>query len=325
MIFAIYGTDSYLCREKLKGLETSFIEKKDKGGLNVVRIFAENLNIDALTQEILTVPFLSEKKLIVVAGLFSENSAGRKKMRDQIHDFLKAKEKSIENNLLFFDVFDDPKKIPAKDTLFNFLKKQQYQWECNSPRGRELTDWIGKYCAKAQIKISPAALTELSAMVGNDLSQIVLELTKLKSYKQNEPILPADVKILVKAKFNDDVFQLTDALAGKNKTVALRLVSEQLLSGNQPLALLASISWQFKTLFKLKAELEDNPRATAAALAGKIGLHPYVAQKNLASARNFTLPQLIQIQNQLLAIEKQLKSGAKNPELLFDMLIIKNC
>ena len=131
MIFAIYGTDAYLCQEKLHELQTGFVEKKDKGGLNVVRVFADNLNFDNLAQEAMTVPFLSEKKLIVISGLMSENSAARKKLRDQIADFIQTKEKAIENNLLFFDIFDDPKKIPVKDTLFNFLKKQQYQWECN--------------------------------------------------------------------------------------------------------------------------------------------------------------------------------------------------
>lgn len=324
MIFHIYGTDIHLCREKLRELETGFVAKKDKGGLNVVRIFADGLDYDRFTQEALTVPFLSDKKLIVVSGIMSEMTAGRKKLRDQIAEFVKTREASIENNLLFFDVFEDAKKIPQKDALFNHLKGQKYSWKCNPPKGRDLPAWINKYCQTEKIKIEGPAITELINLTGGDLTQITLELAKLKAYKNGESITSADIKNLVKAKFDDDVFKLTDALANKNRQLALKLISDQLLSGNQPLALLASISWQFKTLLKLKAELEENPRTTAASLATKIGVHPYVAQKNMASAKNFSLKQLININNQLIEIEKQLKSGAKNPELLFDLLVAKN-
>lgn len=324
MIFHIYGTDTHLCREKLREMEAGFIIKKDKGGLNVVRIFADGLDYDRFTQETLTTPFLSEKKLIIVSGIMSESSAGRKKLRDQIFEFIKTRETSIENNLLFFDVFEDAKKIPQKDALFNHLKEQKYSWECNPPKGRDLPAWINKYCQAEKIKIEGPAITELINLTGGDLTQITLELAKLKAYKNGESITPADIKNLVKAKFDDDVFKLTDALANKNRRLALKLISDQLLSGNQPLALLASISWQFKTLLKLKAELEENPRTTAATLATKLGIHPYVAQKNMAAAKNFTLNQLTSINSQLVELEKQLKSGAKNPELLFDLLVAKN-
>lgn len=153
MIFHIYGTDIHLCREKLKELESGFIAKKDKGGLNVVHIFADDLDFDRFTQEALTTPFLSEKKLIIVSGLMSESSAGRKKLRDQVAEFVKTREASIENNLLFFDVFEDAKKIPQKDMLFNLLKEQKYSWECNPPKGRDLPIWINKYCQTEKINL----------------------------------------------------------------------------------------------------------------------------------------------------------------------------
>lgn len=324
MLFHIYGTDTYLCYEKLNKLKSSFITKKDKSGLNIVQIFADTLDLNRFTQEILTVPFLSEKKLIIISGLLSESSAGKKKLRDQVADFIKTRETSIENNLLFFDVFEDLKKIPQKDNLFNFLKKQKYSWECNSLKERQLLNWVSKYCQNEKIKIENQAINELVNLIKEDLTQITLELNKLKAYKNGEIITPTDVKNLVKAKFDEDIFKLTDALATKHRQLALKLISDQLLSGNQPLTLLASISWQFKILLKLKAELEINPQATATSLATKFNIHPYVVQKNLINIKNFSLNQLISINNQLLEIEKQLKFGAKNPELLFDLLIAKN-
>ena len=89
MIFHIYGTDKYLCREKTEEIKNGFVEKKDKGGLNVIRLTAEEVSLDRFSQEILTVPFLSEKKLIIISGLCEDSPAGRKKIRDDIQSFLK--------------------------------------------------------------------------------------------------------------------------------------------------------------------------------------------------------------------------------------------
>lgn len=325
MIFYIYGTNDYLCREKLKELKTSFINKKDQMGFNVVHLNAEDLNYDRFTQEVLTIPFLSEKKLIIISNLIAENSGNIKKIKEQIFDFIKNKEKNIENNLLFIDVFEEIKKIPLKDSLFNYLKKQQYVWECHTPKGQQLTNWVNKYCQTKKIKINQQAINELINLIGDELNQITLELSKLTAYKNGKMITAEDVKILVKAKFDDNIFKLTDALASRNKTLALKLITHQLLANEQPLSLLAKIASQFKTLLKIKAELTNNPQATVKSLVDKFGFHPYVVQKNLNNVKNFSLEQLITINNQFIEIEKQLKLGTKNPELLFNLLIIKNC
>lgn len=325
MIFFVYGTEPHLCNQKVKELQTGFIQKRDKGSFNVVRLKVDDLDFDRLSQEALTVPFLGEKKLIIIEQLLADQAAGRKKLRDQVLDFLKAKGETLENNLMFVDLFEDEKKIPEKDGLFNFLIKQKFSYKFFRLRDRELSGWIKKYCESKRIKIMPAAVSELLLLVGNDLTQLANELDKLGAYKAEEIIAPDDVKLLVKAKIDDDVFTLTDALGDKNRSRALELLSRQFLSGAEPLALLGSINWQFKIILKAKTLLAKNPRLTPEAAAKEIGVHAYPARKSLGFARSFSLEQLINIQNDLLEIERQLKSGAKNPELLFDLFIIKYC
>ncbi len=325
MLFHIYGTDTYLVREKTEEIKSGFVEKKDKGGLNVIRLNAEEVSLDRFSQEVLTVPFLSEKKLIIISGLCEDSPAGRKKLREDILAFLRQREDKIENNVLFVDVFDDEKKIPQKEVLFNYLKSQKYSWYLPAPKNSQLAAWIKKYASKHQINIEAPAIAELVLLVGNDLLQMENELTKLKAYKNGELIAPIDVKNLVKAKYDNDIFRLTDALANKNRRSALELVSQQLLSGNEPLSLLGSINWQFKTLLKIKSILAANPRETSVGISNATGLHSFVVAKNLPAVQKFGLAELIKIQNDLLEIETQLKSGAKNPELLFDLFIAQNC
>ncbi|MFA6526441.1 MAG: DNA polymerase III subunit delta [Candidatus Buchananbacteria bacterium] len=325
MIYYIYGTDNYLCSAKAEEIKKGFTEKRDKAGLNIIRFKADDLNYDQFAQEAMTVPFLSEKKLLVIEGLCEESPAGRKKLREDITEFLKSHEE-IDNNLLFIDVFKDEKNLPAKDALFVYLTKQKYSWYLPALKNSNLSSWLKKYCAANKINISPAAISELILLVGNDLVQMTNELKKLVSYKNGETIEPEDVRLLVKAKYDDDVFGLTDALANKNRKQAMELLSQQFLAGNEPLSLLGSINWQFKSLLKIKSVLEADPRATPAAIASQTGVHSFVVSKNLSAVKKFTLAELIEILNSLLDIEKKLKSGgSKNPELIFDMFIAKFC
>lgn len=325
MIYYIYGTDDYLCSAKAEEIKKGFAEKRDKSGLNIIRLKAEELNYDQFAQEAMTVPFLSEKKLLVIEGLCAESPAGRKKLRDEIAGFLKSHD-NIDNNLLFIDVFADEKNLPFKDALFAYLSKLQYVFFLPALKNSNLAAWLKKYCASQKINISPAAVSELVLLVGNDLVQMTNEIKKLSSYKDGEIINPDDVKLLVKAKYDDNVFGLTDALANKNRQSAMELLSQQFLAGNEPLSLLGSINWQFKSLLKIKSALESDPRATPAAIASQTGVHSFVVSKNLTAVKKFTLADLIAILNSLLEIEQKLKSGGnKNPELIFDMFIAKYC
>lgn len=324
MIFYIYGTDAYLCREKLEEIKKGFVQKKDKAGLNVISLNSENINLDSFSQEALTVPFLSEKKLIVINNLCADNRAGQKKIRDEIFNFLKERGDKLDNNLLFIDVFEDEKKLPQKDQLFNLLKKQPYAWQLLALKNNQLSAWIKKFAAKNEFDISPSAVSELVTLVGNDLLQTTNELAKLKAYKNDATIEAEDVKNLVKAKYDNDIFRLTDALANQDRKLSLKLIADQLNSGNESLSLLGSINWQFKTLLKIKSSLEANPKITPAQISNETGIHSYVVSKNLSAVKKFTLAELIDSQNQLLEMEKELKSGHKNPELLLDLFIAKN-
>ena len=323
MIFYIYGTDSYLCREKIKEVESVFIQKKDRAGLNVIRLNGDDLSFEKIKSEALTVPFLSEKKLIIISNLVLNNKAGQKKIKEDILKFLTDEKEKISNNLLFVDIFENEKKLPEKDKLFDFLKKSEYSWFLPTPNNSQLKKWLLTYCSKNNITIDDGAITELITLVGNDLNQLINELNKIKHYDPKK-ITSETVKELVKANYQDVIFKLTDALAEKNRKLALNLLSKQLLAGSEPLSLLGTINWQFKSLLKIKSILLNNPQATSAKIASEIGAHPFVVTKNINAVKKFTIEELIEIQNELFDLENQLKSGAKNPELLFDLFITKH-
>jgi len=326
MIFFLYGTDAYRINEKLNELKNGFKLKKDQAGLNLVTFDGAILHLDQLKQEALATSFFGDQKMIIISGLLEKNGAAQKKQREEIAKFLKAKEKTIANNLVFVDYFEDLKKIPLKDELFKLLKKQKYAWEFNQLRAGELSSWLKKYCANNKIAIEPQAETELLILVGNNLLQMSLELKKLSAYKKDGIIEKEDVANMVHAKFDDDIFKLTDALSAKNQHLALRLISDQLQAGGAPLAILSMIQRQFRILLRLQGQVERiSGYPNKSQLARELGLHEFIIMKGLGQIKNFPSDKLKKIYSDLLEMERQLKTGCKNPELLFDLFVVNNC
>ena len=319
MIFFVYGTDYFRCQQKSQELQDQFTQKRDKSGFNVVKLDGEDLNFDQFKQEVLTVPFLGEKKFIVVINVTKNRTINK-----ELLDFLKTREKELENSLMFVETYFSKKEEPA-NALYKYLKTQKYSWEINTLAGYKIEKWLTQYFQQRNSVATPKAVSELVALVGNDLSQLTREADKLIAYKRQEQIQPEDVKLLVSAKFEDNIFDLTDAIALKNKKLALKLISNQLKSGSAPLQILAMISRQFKVILKVKSKLEEiSGYPNQAQIASEIGEHPFVIKKAIDQSRGFSLDELIKINSKLLNIEAQLKSGAKNPELLFDLLMLKN-
>ncbi len=309
MIFFIYGADNFRCRQKLNELKAGFVQKRDKSGFNIVILNGEKLDFDHFKQEVLATPFLSEKKMIIV-----KNVLANKKFQKPAAEFLKQEAAKIDNVVGFVEQLSGPKDLPT-GPLFQFLSKEKFCWRFNPFNQRELALWLKKYIAQKNIKIEPAAEASLIALVGNDLNAVTLELDKLIAYAKEKTIASYDVRALVKAKFDDNIFNFIDALSQKDKKAALRLLADQLQSGTHELLVLKMMSRQFKILLKIKGGAKSN----------ELGLHPFVLKKALWQVKNFTLENLLAIYRDLVNIESQMKSGKKNLELLFDLFIAKNC
>ncbi len=321
MIFFIYGTDEYRCRQKLNELVDGFIQKRDKAGLNVVKMEADSLNIDEFKQEALTTPFLGEKKMIIIKNVLKD-----KKTQAEALSFLKEKEDKIENILIFIDFLDPENKFKPAGELFRFLSQKRYAWESvweiNLLGSLAIEKWLISYLKNKGGLIAPQAAKIAVSLTGNDLYLLTNEADKLLAFKDGQRIEVADVETIIKAKYESNIFAFIDALANKNRALALKLWQNEMLSGSHPLYLLSMIQRQFKNLIKIKSALDSGRRADDS-LAKSLGLHPYVTKKTAQQSKKFELSELKDIFSELVKIESKLKGGVRNQELPINLLIAK--
>ncbi|MFA6255260.1 MAG: DNA polymerase III subunit delta [Patescibacteria group bacterium] len=327
MIFFLWGPDTFRSRQKLKEIKEKFVKELDKSSLNIEILKGDTLETPEFEKAVSTPPFLAKKRLVIIEDLISKNKG--QKIQKEI---LEALDKNgLKDTIIVFwesglDGGKSRSKISQKrsNLLFSRLKKEKYAQEFDLLTEQEVCRFASEQIKKRGGKIEPSALNLLADLTGNDLWQLNSEIDKLLAFRPNQLITVADVNELVKNKLEADIFKLTDALGQKNKKLALKLISDQLRGGTSPTELLTKITWQFKNLLLVKSFMESHGSGySSSRLTYTLGLHPFVIKKTMAQAHFHQLPTLKKIYQNLITIDYKIKTSQIDPEVLFDLLVIK--
>ncbi len=327
MIIFLYGEDTFRSRQKLNELKDKFLREVDASGNDLSVIEGETTSIEKINERVGPASLFSRARMIVIENLFLNKNQNLFK---QVSDFLKKSARN-ENILIFYESFGGSEKLNKdKEELFKFLLKQKY----SLPEFKPLTQagvsaWAKKEVEKRGGKITQGALSALTGILRNDLWQIEIEIEKLINFKAGQKLnLPgeieiglADVENMVKGRFDENIFALTDAISAKNKASAVKLLEEQFDAGAADMYLLSMITRQFRILLEIRQALDAG--YSSKKIISVLKLHPFIVQKGINQVRNFSLERLKKIFNKLVECDYFLKSGKGDLKTGLDLLITK--
>lgn len=327
MIIFLYGGDTFRSRKKLKSIKEKFIKEIDKSSLNVEVLNGEKIDIPKFEEAVSTRPFLAKKRLVIVEDLISKSKG--QKLQNEVLEILDKK--NLEEIILVFWEGDlgeaKGKKTESLKTknLLNRLKKEKFAQEFKLLSDHRLKEFIQEEVKSKNGQIDSSATDLLIILAENDTWRINSEIDKLLAFSKDQKITRENVKALVQNKIDDDIFKLTDALGQKNKGLALKLISDQLKKGTSAVELLSKVTWQFKNLLLLKSFVEENGPGYPDTRAGyQLGLHPFVIKKTMAQLPKHDLAILKNQYASLLEIDRKLKTSQLNPEVLFDLFVVRS-
>ncbi len=245
-----------------------------------------------------SMPFLSEKKLIIIRDFLRDgNIDEQKKVAEELDE-------AADFCVIVFLETDMP---DARTTLFKKLKTAGILQKFEELTGQKYISWIQKSIQQQHGHIGQRESIFLSETVGPNLWQMSQEIEKLAIYANGKPIQTADIEALVTPNLSASIFKLTDAIAQKNAAICLKILKILLESGEAPLGILFMIVRQFRILIEVRACLDQ--KLSQVEIIQKIKLHPYVVSTSIQQSRNFPLSMLTQIYQKLLHIDSDLKSG----------------
>jgi len=185
--------------------------------------------------------------------------------------------------------------------------------------GTKLADWVKKEIQNSGGSISAEAIEKLINFVGPDLWQMHNEVNKLISFKVDKIITEKDIDLLVKSKYDPNIFATIDALAAKNKNLAYKLMHEHLEQGENEIYILTMFIYQFRNLLQIKNLIDSGVPSDG--LAKKTGLHPFVIKKSWSQMRNFSQDVLRKIYERLLNLDIAIKRGKIEPQTALDLIV----
>lgn len=189
-------------------------------------------------------------------------------------------------------------------------------------KGAQLESWLTARAKSRNATLAPDAARLLIEVVGEQTRLLASEIEKLSAYVgPGGRIGVEEVHQLTPAARELNAFDLTDALVRRERVRALTLLHELLAGGSAPLQIVGMIAYQTRTLMQVRALSERGMRSYQ--IAQTAGISPFVVEKSLGLASQFTQAELEHAHRTLFEIDVALKRSRMTPEMALDLLVVE--
>jgi DNA polymerase-3 subunit delta len=345
MITLIHGPAELLRTEALARIRAGIADDPDLAELNTARLDGRQTTVADIQNACDTVPFLAQRRLVVVDGLLgrmsgpsrSRTSAAEPTPDDEPapgdaprREAARGQSKAL---LAYLDhaptstelVLVEEQLLRGGPILRHLLELQRDGRAtiitCASPRKGDLPAWIRARAKRYKVKLGVTAVADLAEFVGDDLRQLDQELIKLSAYAAGgKQVTSEDVRMLVPATRTASIFDLVDALGAGNMPAAGKLMQHALdVDGEPPLRLLTMIGRQYRLLIQAKALQAAGAKPTE--IAKTLNVADWTAPKLLSQAGKHTFARLQRAMEGVLAADEAIKTGKMGDREALDVLL----
>jgi DNA polymerase-3 subunit delta len=193
--------------------------------------------------------------------------------------------------------------------------------EVRAPAGRAVVGWVRERARAAGIDLAPDAALALIDLVGEDLGRLATEVEKAALYAAGDRRVSEEVvRALAGETRTRQYWELTQALEEARRPDALRLASQLLASGDEPLILLAWLVGHLRDVWRvLPAAMAGDLRAAARALPRR--RPDFAIERLTARARAVGVQGLTRAARQCFEVDQAIKTGTGNPRALLTCLV----
>lgn len=325
MLHIFTGDDNYTIRQALEEIKKGI---GDHTALmtNTTILEGRQVTIEQLQNACETVPFLAEKRLVVVEGLLarfeSKGRPGRKKAtrNNGNQEEYKAFAEIVKRVPEFTELVLIDGKINTNNPFMREMLPTKRVRTFPLLKEAQLREWIERRVKADGGSISPEAVKLLIRFVGNDLWMMANEVDKLNLFSAGRRIEVADVTMAVSYAQEASVFSMVDAIVESRAGVAQELYQQLIRQGAAPAQLLVMLGRQVRIIYQIK-DMRSR-RITRSEIQSKLGLtSDFVLRKAWEQADRYSKSRLEEVYHKLLEADMSMKTGKYEGELALNILI----
>lgn len=153
--------------------------------------------------------------------------------------------------------------------------------------------------------------------------KILNELKKIISYKYSEKdktIRIEDINEIVMKDYDEDIFDLVNAIVTKNKDKSFELYTRLSRKEKDSVNIIASVAGGIRNLYCVKVLNEK--RLSQQEISNILGIKPYAVSIALNNCNNYSSKKLLHLLDTLADIDYKTKSGNGRGNALFEMFLL---
>lgn len=318
-IMAIYGEVPELVEKKSNEIVESYLNEK-KDDFNYIKYNLYDTSFNQIIEEALTMPFISEKKAIVVKNAFI--FTGEKVSKDiqpnneQVNEFL---EKYDGENFIIFEVYQN--KLDERKKITKTLKKTSKLAKVEQMSEQEIKNWIKNKLHENFKDIKQDALDLFIELTGINFNIVSQELEKIILFLgERTTINKKDVEEIINRSLEQNVFLLTEYIQKGEKYKAIQLIKDLIVMKEEPIKLLALITSNYRLYYQCK--ILSRKGYSGQQIAKTINVHPYRVKLALNQVKHYQLTHLLNIIDQCAETDYKLKSSYMDKQLILELFIL---
>ncbi|PIZ76716.1 DNA polymerase III subunit delta [Candidatus Peregrinibacteria bacterium CG_4_10_14_0_2_um_filter_38_24] len=296
-IFLFFGTDNFSSNQKLKFYQNGFSKKYGEDS-SVEILDGAKLDLKNFETDLQSLPFLSEKKLVIIKDFFDERNAEEQKQMAKIIT------KTPDFCVLFFY---ENAGITKTSSLYKKITQIGKVEEFTPLSPQASAQWIMSKAKKENVKISIISAKVLADHVSDSLWALSSEYEKVKTFANGEEITKEMIEKLVSPTLSASIFHLTDSIAEKRQKEAISILQILEESEGDVPKIFFMIVRHFRLLIQVSDMLQR--KEPHQSIIKKLALHPFIVTKMTSQSKNFTEKNLIEIYKELLKIDTDFKTG----------------
>ena len=279
-LYFFYGQEQFLLENKIKAIKKRIVEP-DFEEFNFVKIEGKKITAREIENQVLSVPVMAERKMVVVSksGIF-----GNAKAKDfaEVCELISSLPEYI--TLIFTEEEFDKKKEKNLDTV----KKNGavVKFDLLSPKQLEI--WLEKMFEERGKTVLSKDISRMIEIVGQSMARLFNEFEKLVGFATDrEKITAQDIESVVSKSLEARVFDLIDDIAEGRQKKVLEGLGLLRAAGENPATILSLVASRMGELLMVKQLLED--RVSVDNIAGYFEprKHPFVVKKLCEQSRRF--------------------------------------
>ena len=316
MLYVFFGQDDFSIHQAVEEVKQG-LGDREALSTNTTILDGHGLKLHELMAILSTMPFLGERRLVIVEGLLGRFQDGV----DDAWRGVRAELAEMPPTAVLVLVDGG---IRRNNPLLRELSGMAVVREFPPLRGANLVRWIEGRVRDGGGGVSAMAARLLADLVGENLWVMAGEIEKLLLYSSGKRIEEEDVRAVVGYAAEANVFEMVDAVLEGRASVAGGMVHRLLDEGAAAPYLLFMITRQMRLVIQARELLSGETPARE--IKDRLGLtSDYALRKTIAQAKASPPRRLEQAYRKLLETDLLIKTGRRGEELALDILIAELC